>query len=243
MTGVQWQPVNQAGHLYERVVNQITRLIEERSLQPGDRLPPERELAQLLGVSRPSLREAVKTLEALGHLEVRHGLGVTVRSADRLGDTLRAGLVDREIGLQDLFAMREVLEVPAAGWAAVNCEPGHVAGLEAILAELADQAALLPPDFASLRDLDARFHLQIAEIAANRFLTRTMGVLRDMLDTGMETTLSLPGRLARSARDHRRIIEAIVAGDSGAAKRAMRAHIRGAQAAALRRLRDGGIQL
>lgn len=242
MTGVQWQPVNQAGHLYERVVNQITRLIEERSLQPGDRLPPERELAQLLGVSRPSLREAVKTLEALGHLEVRHGLGVTVRSADRLGDTLRARLVDREVGLQDLFAMREVLEVPAAGWAAINCEPEHVSGLEAILAELADRAAPLPPDFTILRDLDARFHLQIAEIAANRFLTRTMGVLHDMLDTGMETTLSLPGRLARSARDHRRILEAIVAGDSEAAKRAMRAHIQGAQAAAMRRLRDEGIQ-
>ncbi len=241
MTEIQWRPVSQRGHLYEHIVAQIRQLIEDNALRPGDRLPPERDLAQLLGVSRASVREAVKTLEARGYLEVRHGRGVSIRAPEPLDDSLRAELVGREVGLRELFAMREVLEVPAAGWAAARARPEDVAELEQLLASLNQQASTSPPDFTTLRNLDAGLHLHVARVAGNRFLIRTMGVLHDMLNAGMETTLAVPGRLERSARGHRRIVEAIAAGNPEAARRAMRAHIRGAGEAALRRLseRDG----
>ncbi|HZD64590.1 MAG TPA: FadR/GntR family transcriptional regulator [Acidimicrobiales bacterium] len=236
MSEVRWRPVHQGGHLYSHIVAQIRQLIEDQALRPGDQLPPERELAQRLGVSRASVREAVKTLEARGYLDVRHGRGVSVRAREPMGDTLRAELAGREVGLRDLFAMREVLEVPAAGWAAAGAGPGQVAELDGKVEELVHQATRDAPDFATLRRLDAGLHLHIAEVAGNPFLWRTMGVLHEMLNASMETTLVIPGRLARSARDHRRILKAIAAADSQGARRAMRDHIRGAEAAAMARL-------
>ncbi|MGH9066108.1 MAG: FadR/GntR family transcriptional regulator [Acidimicrobiales bacterium] len=236
MTEIQWRLVSQGGHLYEHIVAQIRQLIEDQALKPGDRLPPERDLAQLLGVSRASVREAVKTLEARGHLDVRHGRGVSIRTPEPMGDALRAELVGREVGLRELFAMREVLEVPAAGWAAVRATPESAAELERMLVQLDEQVVKSPPDFSTLRSLDAGLHLQIARVAGNRFLLRTMGVLQDMLNAGMETTLVISGRLERSSYDHRRVVAAIAAGSPEAARRAMRSHIRGAQAAALHQL-------
>lgn len=223
---VAWQPVRSEGTLYSRIVDQIERLIDERSLRPGDRLPPERELAVLLGVSRPSVREAIKTLAALGRVQVRHGRGVFIAPPSGL-----RGLGSPGIGLRELFAMREVLEVPAAGWAAESAAKSEIEGLlDSIVAlEGAD-------DFEELRRLDTDLHLRIAAMAGNRFLQRTMSVLHEMLTAGMETTLKIPGRLERSRIEHRRLVEAIAAGDAVAARRAMRAHILGAAAAAEGRL-------
>lgn len=225
---VTWQPVRNEGTLYSRIADQIERLIDERSLRPGDRLPPERELAALLGVSRPSVREAIKTLSALGRLTVHHGRGVFIAPPDGF-----QGLGSPGIGLRELFAMREVLEVPAAGWAAQSAGKKEIGDLlETIVALEATD------DFNESRRLDTEFHLRIASMAGNRFLQRTMSVLHEMLGSGMETTLKIPGRLEKSRTEHHRIADAIAAGDAAAARRAMRDHIRGAAAAAGRRLRN-----
>ena len=159
----------------------IERLIAERGLRPGARLPPARELAQLLRVSRPSLREAVRTLQATGRVRVRHGSGVWLLPPDGM----RALLQAREVTLRELFAMREVLEVPGAGWAAAAPDPVAVERLRAAL-----EAMARTEDPAELRRLDIEFHLTIAEMAGNRFLVRTMGVLHEMLRGGMETWAS-----------------------------------------------------
>lgn len=212
---------------YLRIVDRVEQLIEERNLQPGDRLPPERELAQLLGVSRPSLREGIKTLQATGRVTVRHGTGVWIEPPD----AMRALAEPREIGLLELFAMREVLEVPAAGWAAEAGNAEFAARLRQVLASMEQLS-----DIEEIRRLDIEFHLAIAETAGNRFLLRTMGVLHEMLRKGMETTLKIPGRLQRSRHEHRRIADAIATGDAAAARRAMRSHIANAQKAALARI-------
>lgn len=223
---VSWQPVRNEGTLYSRIADQIERLIDERSLRPGDRLPPERELAALLGVSRPSVREAIKTLSALGRLTVQHGRGVFIAPPDGI-----QGLGSPGIGLRELFAMRAVLEVPAAGWAAQSAGKKEIGDLLETI-----RALETTNDFEELRRRDTEFHLRIASMAGNRFLQRTMSVLHEMLGSGMETTLKIPGRLEKSRTEHRRIADAIVAGDAAAARRAMRAHILGAAAAAERRL-------
>lgn len=230
-----WKSLAPAGTVSDRIAQQILNLIATEEIRPGDRLPSERDLAGLLGVSRPSVREAVKSLEAQGRLRVRHGQGVFVASPQSQED-LRAALSRQEVSLEELFAMREVLEVPAAGWAAAASHHDRIEAAAGALAELNNASSLDPPDFRLMRDLDAAFHMRIVEAADNRFLRQTLGVLQEMLATSMETTLLIPGRPAKSRAEHERILDALRRGDSAAARTAARRHIRSAQTAARRRL-------
>jgi GntR family transcriptional regulator, transcriptional repressor for pyruvate dehydrogenase complex len=230
-----WHSVATVGTVSDRIAQQILNLIGTEEIKPGDRLPSERELATLLGVSRPSVREAVKALEAQGRLHVRHGQGVFVALPQSQKD-LRAALARQELTLGELFAMREVLEVPAAGWAAAAGHEDRIAVASAALDELNSASNAEPLDFALLQSLDAAFHMRIVEAADNRFLRQTLGVLQEMLATSMETTLLVPGRLAKSRTEHQRILEALKRGDSTGARTAARRHIRSAQSAARLRL-------
>jgi GntR family transcriptional regulator, transcriptional repressor for pyruvate dehydrogenase complex len=230
-----WQPIGQPGSISDRIEQQILDLIQAEQLKPQDRLPSERELAALLGVSRPSVREAVKSLEAQGRVHVRHGQGVFV-AAPRSEQDLRAALARHEVTLSELFAMREVLEVPAAGWAATARDRTRLAAAAAALSELNKASRVNPPDFASLEKLDAAFHMRIVEAAGNRFLRQTLGVLQDMIAAGMETTLLVRGRMEKSREEHDRILAALRAGDATGARAAARRHIRNAHAAARERI-------
>lgn len=230
-----WQPISQQGSLSDRIVDQVEQLIRNESLKPGDRLPSEREMAQLLGVSRPSLREAVRILEARGRLAVRHGLGVFVQ-APRSERELRAALGEVELTLNELYAMREVLEVPAAGWAADGIDAAQLRDVRTKLDTLNSAGEAATIDYDELRRLDADFHLAIAVAAGNRFLRQTSGVLHDMVVSGMETTLLIPGRIEIARTDHERIYACLAEHDAAGARRAARAHIRGAHSAAARRL-------
>lgn len=230
-----WESLAQTGNLSDRIEGQIAELLRAEQLKPGDRLPAERELAALLGVSRPSVREAVRSLEAQGLLHVRHGQGVFV-AAPRSQQDLAAALAQQEVTLAELFAMREVLEVPAAGWAAGAGDTVRTAAAAQALGELDAAIRAEAPDFAVLQTLDAAFHMRLVEAAGNRFLRQTLGVLQQMLAAGMETTLLVPGRLENSRGEHEQILTAVRAGDAAGARAAARRHIRGAHAAARRRL-------
>lgn len=235
MAAQMWRPIGQTGSISDRIERQILDLIQAEELKPADRLPSERELAALLGVSRPSVREAVKSLEAQGRVHVRHGQGVFVASP-RSQQDLRAALAQHEVTLGELFAMREVLEVPAAGWAATAGEKTRIAAAAAALTELNRTIRNNPPDFPLLEKLDAAFHMRIVEAAGNRFLRQTLGVLQEMLAAGMETTLLVPGRLEKSREEHDRILVALRSGDAAAARAAARRHIRNAHSAARTRI-------
>lgn len=225
-----WQPVGVRGTLYGRIALEIERYIEAHQLQTGDRLPPERELARLLGVSRPSVREAIKRLEANGRLVVKHGTGVWIQPPD----AIRRIASPRDVGKAELFAMREVLEVPAAGWAA---ESPDRAGARALLDWFhATEAAEAAASIDEVHRIHVEFHLRIAELAGNRFLLRTTGVLLEMMGETRELTLHLTARRARARLEHGRIAEAIALGDASAARRAMRVHIRYAQEEWLKRI-------
>jgi GntR family transcriptional repressor for pyruvate dehydrogenase complex len=227
--------IKQPGSLTDRIVDQINHLIDDEGLNGGERLPAEREMARMLGVSRPAVREAVKVLEAQGRVVVRHGQGVFV--ARTAADEVRDRLAALQVNLTELFEMRLVLEEPAALWAAQRSTSDDVADLASALA--AEESARQPPvDFEALRALDTAFHMQIVRIAKNRFMHQTLGVLQEMLRSGMETTLSIPGRLTIAREDHRRIFAAIAAHDEQAAAAAMRIHILGARDAALARVRN-----
>lgn len=230
-----WKPIGQQGSLSDRIAAQVERLILDEHLKPGDRLPSEREMAQLLNVSRPSLREAVRILEARGRLVVKHGQGVFVQ-APRSERELRAALGETELTLNELYAMREVLEVPAAGWAAENITDEQLQEVRTALDKLNKAGEAEGVDYDELRQLDANFHLSIAVAAGNRFLRQTSNVLHSMVLSGMETTLLIPGRIETARQDHERIYSALAQHDATRARRAARAHIRGAHSAAARRL-------
>lgn len=228
-----WVPLRQ-GSVSELIARRILEVISADKLKPGDQLPPERELAALLGTSRPSLREALQSLKARGYLEIRHGSGVFVADPATTR-TLRQALSADHLTRTELFDMREVLELPAAEWAARAADPHKLAAVQAAYDSL--QAASTPPvtDWRQLQHLDALFHLRIVEAAGNRFLTRTLAVLQEIQAQGTDTTLRAPGRLEKFRREHQRILDALLAGDPAAARRAAKAHIRGARSADLSR--------
>jgi GntR family transcriptional regulator, transcriptional repressor for pyruvate dehydrogenase complex len=196
-------------------------------------------MADLLRVSRPSLREAVRILEARGRLTVKHGQGVFVQ-APLSERELRAAMGDINLSLRELYAMREVLEVPAAGWAAENMTPELLRDVRKALDALNAAGEAVDPDYDAVRQLDANFHLAIAVAAGNRFLRQTSNVLHNMVRSSMQTTLLVPGRVAISRRDHERIYAALERHDVAGARQAARAHVRGARAAAARLLDDEG---
>jgi GntR family transcriptional repressor for pyruvate dehydrogenase complex len=232
---VDWHRMGSNEPLFQRVAGQIEHFITGNGLRPGDRLPGERELCEALGVSRASVREALRSLQASGIVLVRHGKGVFVAAPDEGQRALRRFARLREVGLEELFAMREVLEVPAAGWAATSATDQQLQQLVATFDELRQAVAAGRPP-AELQAMDATLHLQIAEFASNRFLAMTQTVLQEMLNRSMETTLSIAGRPARSAREHAEIVEALLARDPRRARAAARRHIHSARRAALRRV-------
>ncbi|MHA6630423.1 FadR/GntR family transcriptional regulator [Pseudonocardia sichuanensis] len=231
-----WVPLQQ-GRVADLIADRILQLIRSEKLHAGTRLPAERELASLLGTSRPSLREALRSLQAKGHVEIRHGAGVFVTDP-ATSRSLRAAVFAEEMSLTELFDMREVLELPAVAWAATNQDTERLAKVQDAYDALDAASAQEDVDWALLQKLDAAFHLSIVEAAGNRFLSQTLTVLQDILARGMETTLQLPGRLQKSRVDHRRILDAVLAGDPAAARKAAAAHILGARRAAVARVRN-----
>lgn len=232
-----WTPVGQGGTLNDRIRQEILRYVESYKLASGDRLPSERDLAATLNVSRPSVREAVRSLNAEGRLVVKHGQGVFVAepAAQR---TLRERLVLLDHSLSELYGMREVLEVTAAKWAGQRRDGDALADAAAALDRLDQAADTHPEDFDVLHRLDADFHVLVVRAAGNRLLEQTHGVLNEMLHTGIRTSLEVSGRLQESRMEHERIMRALVTGDGAAAARAARAHVRSARAAAEQRVKQ-----
>ncbi|MBW4032974.1 MAG: FadR family transcriptional regulator [Acidobacteria bacterium] len=231
-----WAPVRQ-GSVSSLIAQRILEAIVLEKLGPGDRLPSERDLAAKLGVGRPSLREALGVLQAQGRLDIRHGSGVYVADPETTR-SLRTALYAEEIDIEELFDMREVLELPAAAWAARNQNPEKLKAVIVAFETLTAASMQVEVDWGHLQELDATFHLRIVEAAGNRFLARTQGVLQEILSRGMETTLRIPGRLEKSRVDHRLILDAVLAGDPVMARSAARAHVRAARKAAIARLQE-----
>ena len=215
-----------------KIAAQLTELIEIQNLQPGDKLPPERQLADLLEVSRPSLREALHILQAQGLVAIRHGQGTFVQEP-LVAQELRASMMASAHDLNELFDAREVLEVPASNWAARKATKEDIRVLRATLNQIDTICAKEPIDYDQLQMLDAKFHLTIVGIAGNRFINQTLNVLQDVMKMSMDTTLRLPGRKEISKKEHNEILQAIEDGDGALASKITHQHISGARATAL----------
>lgn len=215
-----------------KIAQQLLDIIEIQKLEPGHKLPPERQLADMLEVSRPSLREALHILQAQGRVQIKHGQGTFVQEP-LIAQELRASVMSKTHGLNELFNAREVLEVPASKWAAEKATKENIRLLRATLNQIDIVTASEPIDYEQLQTLDAKFHLTIVEIAGNRFINQTLNVLQDVMKMSMETTLRLPGRMKISRNEHSAILAAIESRDGDLALKLTLQHITGARAVAL----------
>lgn len=154
----------------------LRALIADGDLRPGDRLPSEGDLCERLGVSRGSLREAIRMLAALGVLDTRHGSGSYVselHAADLIkGLSLTVGLLPLG-SIIELYELRRALESHAASLAAARVDEETLADLEALLTELESVT-----DEERQSELDHQFHMRISEVAGNDALSNLLDVLR-----------------------------------------------------------------
>lgn len=220
--------------LYEKVVPQIQGMISDGLLKPGDKLPPERELAEAFQVSRTSLREAIRALEILGLVEARQGEGTVVRdlSASSLVSPLSAVLSQKRELVSELLDVRRMIEPPLAARAAKHATPEDLAELKDILRrqkEKVDRGELAVEE-------DSEFHYTIARAAKNSVILKVLDVFMDLLRESRERSLQVRGRLQKSFAGHCRIFSAIRRRNAPAAERAMRRHIEEIEKIVLKRI-------
>jgi len=158
--------------LYEEIVEQIKQLITDGRLKPGDRLLAERELAEQFQVSRASVREAIRTLEMLGVIDIRPGEGTFVRGTetDDIIRPLAMFLAVERSSLLDMFEMRRIFETATASLAAERASEEELDHIEAMLDKMRERLNVLDPEKGE--EYDAAFHYAVAEATHNSLLTK-----------------------------------------------------------------------
>lgn len=224
-----------AGNAFEETVERLLTAIKLGLAPPGSKLPPERELAERLGVSRVTLREAIRALQRSGYVQSRRGRngGTFVNVVLPTLTKTAARRLAKKTGfdLEDTLTLRDVLEVGAAEQAA-SAQPApdspDAASLVACFEECASAG-----DVAEYRRLDSRFHLAVAETAGSPSLTAAVAQVRMRVNGFLDAIPVLDRNIAHSERQHTEIVKAILGGDPEGARLAMAEHL-SATAALLR---------
>jgi GntR family transcriptional regulator, transcriptional repressor for pyruvate dehydrogenase complex len=218
--------------VYQAVAKQLQRRITD-DLKPGDLLPPERQLVQMLGVSRGSVRDAIRSLELMGLLEPRQGIGTVVCSPNATpANPLASALLEKRKLVAELIDVRKMIEPPLAGRAALHASRDEIADMEDILVRQEEKVRQGELGI----DEDSEFHYSIALASNNSAILKVVDVLMDLLRETREHSLQGEGRQERSLAGHRRILSALKRGDTAAAEAAMRRHLQEIENIVLKRL-------
>lgn len=213
------------GTTSEEVISRLREMIHRGELRPGDRLPPERDFAKMLGVSRPTLRAGIRSLSAMGVLKSRQGAGTFVVKTDEQ-PTLDISPLHLMASLHgftsdEMFEARLALEMSVAGFAAERATGDHMATMSEEITGM----------FASLEDPeqflvhDVHFHQAVAAASGNRILTALVNMVSKLLFDVRIKTVKRATDLKESAEMHRSIYNAIRKHDVEAARAAMRVHL------------------
>jgi DNA-binding FadR family transcriptional regulator len=206
--------------LYRQIAEQIAGLIENGEFAHGSRLPAERELATLLGVSRTSVREALISLEISGLVEVKVGAGVFVTA----GSPLMSMAGDKGPGPFELLAARKLIEGEVAAVAAVTAKPEDLEPLRQAIARMTTHV----DDFAIREESDREFHLGVAKATGNGSLELVVEGLwnqRAELWGRMQDHFHTEALARRTIHDHAAILSALMARDADGARAAMHRHL------------------
>ena len=208
--------------LYRQIADQLRALIAAGEFALGSRLPPERDLALQLGVSRPSVREALIALEVEGLVEVRMGSGIYVTALEPAATPRGA---EAELGPFDIIRARQLIESELAAVAARQKSAAILKRLRAAVKLMEDDIALGVMPFRGDRD----FHVALAEASDNAALVRVVTELFDERNNPLFEQLGRHFENARSWRqavaEHRAVLRAVAAGDVAGARAAMRCHL------------------
>ncbi|ART74279.1 GntR family transcriptional regulator (plasmid) [Mycobacterium dioxanotrophicus] len=227
-----WTKVKRA-RVHELVIDQIEERIRHGGLQRGDRLPSERQLSQLLGVSRPSVREALHSLEALGVIAERVTSGpesakvLATEPSDALTSMLRLHIGLSNFSEVEVVQTRLIVEEWAVREAASTATDTDIENLGSTL----DAMEVKPEvDILRFNALDTVFHTGLAQASGNRLIAYLTGALRDTVErhrlAAMRALGPWPSVSASLQMEHRRILDAIIARDADAAAVALRDHLR-----------------
>jgi GntR family transcriptional regulator, transcriptional repressor for pyruvate dehydrogenase complex len=202
---------------------QLISYVVKGQWEAGDRIPPERELCQQLGIARTSLREALKAMELIGMLDSRVGDGTFVcpRSEFLSRPLLWAFTGTDHAELRDIMEARELMERDLAGLAAERASANEIAAIEATVDAMRTSIA----KGESILDHDMAFHIAIAEAAHNEVLRNAVQLLRNLLRQWLVLKLLIPAVPSKVLKQHETICNAIKARDAGAARDAMWKHL------------------
>lgn len=214
------QPLDRK-RLYQQVLEQLRTFVTHARLQPGDRLPSERELASQLGVSRSSVKQALTVLEVQGLVQTRQGGGTYLRVSTLASEELDV-LLDRRQRLPDILDAREAIEIKLAALAA---ERRTEADLEAMRGAL-EAMRVSVADSVSAEDGDRAFHAAMAESGHSKILLDFYLQLAPQIAEVRRESLRQVGRPAKSLLQHERILRAISERDPSQAVLAVRRHLR-----------------
>ncbi|WP_407572415.1 FadR/GntR family transcriptional regulator [Deinococcus altitudinis] len=206
----------------DQVADELQDWFRSGELTPGMRLPPERELAARFGVSRTSLRDALRRLELLGYLDARQGDGTYVRvpGAEAVSQPFRSLVNTLPQNAADLLEFRMLLEPEVAALAAAHLTPESRLELTRSL----ERQRALPDLSPRLSREDTLFHDALARAAGNTVVLRVLETLRDLLHDVRAVALPAAGA-GRTVTEHQQIIQAVLALDQDGARQAMREHL------------------
>ena len=211
--------------LADDLTERLLQLIQSGQYQPGDRLPAIMEMARSFGVGHPTLREALRKLETVGAVEIRHGSGVYVkRGKDVLlvSNPTFIGGASRKL-LLDLVEARVPIETQGIALAAVHATDAHLATMDGLLAEAEAHLA----DDARLSEANVAFHREIAAASGNAVLAQLQEVLSTLFPQEQRAILNIYGSREQDHREHVGLLDAIRQRDAGLAQDRMRAHLGG----------------
>lgn len=197
-------------------------------LEVGEKLPTERALAQMLGVSRATVRDAVKVLKGMGLVTVRHGSGIYVAAPeDPVQATKRVAdaLLLQKGPISDLFEIREVLETEAVAWATRRANRQEMDNIDSVYTEYKHHADTGKLSSEEANRYDSELHRLIAIASRNLVLVQIMDHLRILLNDSRNTSISVPGRLQKSVEEMGRIVAALEQGAVEDARSEMLAHL------------------
>jgi GntR family transcriptional repressor for pyruvate dehydrogenase complex len=213
--------------IYEEIVEEIVRRIRSGELLVGQKLPPERVLADQLGVSRTALREALRTLESMGCVRSTKGDGNYINSVspEHIALPFAAMLSQDKQLAADIIQVRQYLEVHMASMAATRATKEQLAHMYGAILDMQSQIE----QGGNGIEGDNRFHLEIAKASQNKAFSIIVELLAELLAESRQATLNIPGQPAKSVADHLTIFGAIQAGSEAAAEAAMAEHLTKAQ--------------
>ena len=206
----------------DSIINQIKEMIMNNKLKAGDKFPSERELAEKLSVSRPSVREAMRSLQSLGIVDIRSGEGTFLNdNISILSDHFKMNQLLKKYSVLELIEARKILEVEVIKLAVKRATPAMKELLEETLLESIknkdDIDLFLKADFA--------FHLAIAEASRNLYFKEMINITRDLLIEFNKEVIKKEGQIDRAIESHRRIFKAFSAGDVKTAVEEMTDHL------------------